>query len=517
MENENRSSINLIVKLLVRLLIIIAAMFVLVWLFPTKQSLNPLYQDVFRNNINSMKDAAETYFTNERLPKNVGDKVKLTLKEMQDMNLVLPFIDRYGKECDLDKSYVEITKTETEYELKVYLACSKEESFIIEHLGCYDKCNNSCTSNTNNSKNCTTTTKLVKEYQYQKDVKNKIVDSYKCDKGYTLNNKTNKCEKTITETVKKEATPVYSEKEVTEKPTEKTKTVEATYSDWSDWGENKEYDPNNNNITWGKSELVWNEKNGAKKITKKITKKDTSKPIYQITYDNVVGTYKQYVCSGYSYFRDTNNVTYQTTSWVKQSTNKKMDYVPDNTYNTMYVVKGIDFESCSETCTLKPYYLVDVYTRTITKETRSESELKAVCNVEEQTITVYGKKKTFVGYETEATFEISYKYLYHTKTRTKLTESHEEKYLICKDGTNPVNGLCKTTKQVISSYKCDAGYDRIGSMCYKDITKTETKTAIPVYKTVNSIEYTWSSKTSLSGWTKTGKTRENKVTTNTCK
>lgn len=507
---EKKGPIWVVVKVLIKFLIIIGAIFVLVWLFPTKQSLNPLYQDVFRNNINSMKDAAETYFTNERLPKNVGDKVKLTLKEMQDMNLVLPFIDRYGKECDLNNSYVEITKTETEYELKVNLVCSKEESFIIEHLGCTDKCNvcsdSSCTS-----------TKLVKEYQYQRDIKNKVVDSYKCDKGYTLNSKTNKCEKQVTETIKTEATPVYSEKVVTESPIEKTKTVEATYSDWSSWSENKEYDPDNNNITWGKSELVWNEKNGAKKITKKTTKQDTSKPIYQETYDNLVGTYKQYLCSDYSYFRTDGGTTYQASNWVLKTSNKKMSYVPDNTYDTMYVVKGMDFESCSSTCTLKPYYLVDVYTRTIKEESRSESQLKAVCNVTEQTINVYGKKKTFIGYETEATFEISYKYLYHTKTRTKLTESHEEKYLICKDGTNPVDGVCKTTKKVISGYKCDSGYDRIGSTCYKDVTKTVTKNPSVSYKTVNSIEYTWSSKTSLTGWTKTGKTRENKVTVNTCK
>lgn len=508
---EKKGPIAVIVKVLIRLLIIIAAIFVLVWLFPTKQSLNPLYQDVFRNNINSMKDAAETYFTNERLPKNVGDSVKLTLKEMQDMNLVLPFIDRYGKECDLEKSYVEITKTETEYELKVNLVCSKEESFIIDHLGCTDKCNNSCSTS-----NCTST-KLVKEYQYQRDIKNKIVDSFKCDKGYKLNSKTNKCEKEVTETIKKDATPIYSEKTVTEDPIEKTKTVEATYSAWSEWSENKEYDPDNNNISWGQSELVWNEKNGAKKITKKTTKEDTSKPIYQVTYDNIVGTYKQYLCSSYSYFRTESGTTYQASNWILKTSNKKMSSVPDNTYDTMYVVKGIDFESCSSTCTLKPYYLVDVYTRTITKESRSESELKAVCNVTEQTINVYGKKKTFIGYETEATFEISYKYLYHTKTRTKLTEEKTEKYLVCKDGTNPVNGVCKTTKKVISGYKCETGYNRIGSTCYKDVTKTVTKTATPVYKTVNSIEYKWSSKTSLSGWTKTGKTRESKVTTNTCK
>lgn len=500
MDNENKSSIKLIVAILIRLLVLIAVVFLLVWLFPTKQSLNPLYQDVFRNNINSMKEAAETYFTNERLPKNVGDKVRMTLKEMQEKHLVLPFIDRYGKECDLEKSYVEITKTETEYELKVNLVCSKEESYIIEHMGCNDKCSALSGKTT-----------LVKEYEYQKDVKNKIISSYKCDKGYTL--KGSKCVKETKATDKKNATPIYKEEVTTEKPIEKTKVIEATYSDWSDWGENKEYDPNNNNIVWGKQELVWNEKNGAKKITKTTTKEDKSKPIYQITYDNLVGTYKQYLCSSYNYYRDTNNNTYEVTDWVKQG-RKKMNSVPDNTNTTMYVVVGMDFESCSSTCTLKPYYLVDVYTRTVSKVTKTESELKAVCNVTEKTIPIYGKKKTFIGYETEKTFEISYKYLYHTKTRTKLTERKEEKYLVCKDGSNPVNGLCKKTKTVISGYKCDAGYNKIGKMCYKDYTKTITKDATPIYKTVNSIEYKWSTKTSLNGYTRTGRTRDTKVSAN---
>lgn len=502
MEMENRSSLKLIVAILIRLLILIAVVILLVWLFPTKQSLNPLYQDVFRNNINQMKEAAETYFTNERLPQNVGDKVRLTLKEMQEKHLIVPFVDRYGKECDLEKSYVEITKTETEYELKVNLVCSKEESYIIEHMGCNDKC-----AALNGQK-----TSIVKEYEYQKDVKNKVISSYKCDKGYTL--KGNKCITETKVTDKINATPVYKEVETTEDPIEKTKTVDAKYSDWSDWGENKEYDPDNNNIKWGEQELVWNEKNGAKKITKKITKQDKSKPIYQITYDNYVGSYTQYLCSGYSYYRDSNNTTYQVTDWVKTQTRKKMNSVPDNTNTTKYVVVGMDFESCSSTCTLKPYYLVDVYTRNVSKVTKSANELKAVCNVTEQTIPVYGKKQTFIGYETEVTFEISYKYLYHTKTRTKISEGKEVKYLVCKDGSTPVDNKCKTTKQVISTYTCPTDYKRVGETCYKDTTKTVTKNATPVYKTVNSIEYKWSTKTSLNGYTKTGRTRNTKVSTN---
>lgn len=507
MYNEERPSRGKgLISALIKLLILVVFIFLLVWLFPTKESLKPLYQDVFRNNINSMKDAAETYFTNERLPQNVGDKVKITLKEMLDKNLLLPFVDKYGKECDLNKSYVEITKTETEYEMKVYLVCSQEESYIIEHMGCYDKCDeNNCTN-----------TKIAKEYQYQKEVKEKIVSSYKCANGYTL--KGNKCIKQEKTTTKIAATPVYKENKPI-KPTETVKVIEnATYSDWSDWSENKVYDPNNNNITWGAQELVWNEKNGAKKYTTYKIIEDKNQPIYEITYDNLVGTYKQYLCSSFNYYKDSVSQTvYQYGDWISQG-RKIYDYVPTPTNSTKYVFIGMDFDSCGSTCTLKPYYIFEVYTRSLKAVTQTTEELKATCNVEEKTINVYGKKKTFVGYVSDKIpVGTEYEYLYHTKTRTILKEAVTETTLSCPTGYNLKDNICypETTK-VLIGYTCPKDYDeRIGKYCYKHDTKTITKDATPIYKTVDSIRYKWSTKTSLEGWNKTGKTRNTTVSIKT--
>mgnify|MGYP006993386844 CR=1 FL=1 len=41
-----------------------------------------------------MKDAAESYFTLERLPQKEGDKITLTLKQMLDKKLLLPLTDK---------------------------------------------------------------------------------------------------------------------------------------------------------------------------------------------------------------------------------------------------------------------------------------------------------------------------------------------------------------------------------------------------------------------------------------
>ena len=124
---------------LLKLLLIIIFVLLLVWLLPIPD-LTGLNNRIFNANVNEMKEAAISYFTTERLPQKEGDSVTLTLQEMLDMKLILPFTDKNGDTCDTQKSYVTLTKKETEYEMKVYLKCNEEEDYIIVHLGCYSYC-----------------------------------------------------------------------------------------------------------------------------------------------------------------------------------------------------------------------------------------------------------------------------------------------------------------------------------------------------------------------------------------
>ena len=122
-EKSNFQTKNVIVQFLFVALII----FVLIWLFPLKsdlknlkttsngdnKDLSVLVDRIFNENIIAMKDAAKSYYTLERLPKNVGDKVKMTLGEMLEKKIILPFTDKHGKTCDVEASYVEVTKYNT--------------------------------------------------------------------------------------------------------------------------------------------------------------------------------------------------------------------------------------------------------------------------------------------------------------------------------------------------------------------------------------------------------------------
>lgn len=144
MEIDNRRS-TFIRDLVVKVLLIVLFIFLLMFLFPMP-NLTPFYDSIFNNNVQSMKDAAEKWYTTERMPEKEGQVSRLTLQDMLDKKLILPFVDRDGNSCDTHKSYVTVKKVKDEYVMKVSLTCGNKTDYIIEHIGCYNFCKTgSCT------------------------------------------------------------------------------------------------------------------------------------------------------------------------------------------------------------------------------------------------------------------------------------------------------------------------------------------------------------------------------------
>ena len=165
-EYEERKDKSSIKGVIIQILLMVIFIFILIWLFPTKSdldklkptesisSLKPLYDRIFNENIIAMKDSAKSYYTTPRLPKNVGDSVSMTLGEMLDKKIILPFTDSEGKQCDLEESYVKVTKEDEEFVMKVNLKCSNQENYLLVIMGCYDYCENGiCEKNEEDVKN----------------------------------------------------------------------------------------------------------------------------------------------------------------------------------------------------------------------------------------------------------------------------------------------------------------------------------------------------------------------------
>jgi len=146
MYNERREGFS-IKDVILQLLFVVLFVFILIWLFPTKSSLkgitnqfDVLTNRIFNENIQTMKEAAIGYYTTPRLPKKIKDTKSMTLREMIESSLIIEFKDANGKSCDLDDSYVEITKYEDEYQMVVNLKCTDNDAHIVVYLGCYDYC-----------------------------------------------------------------------------------------------------------------------------------------------------------------------------------------------------------------------------------------------------------------------------------------------------------------------------------------------------------------------------------------
>ncbi len=124
-----------------KIVLLVLALFVLMMLFPTKGFVKNYVDskitsaDNFNSNLYAMEVAGSGYFTSSRLPQNENDKVKLTLGDMYSKKMLVKFSDSNSKQCNLIKSYIEVTKEKDEYTMKVNLSCSDKTDYIMLHMG----------------------------------------------------------------------------------------------------------------------------------------------------------------------------------------------------------------------------------------------------------------------------------------------------------------------------------------------------------------------------------------------
>ena len=421
-EKKGFSILDIIVKMILFGLFI----FILVWLFNKKvPNMAPFYSNVFRENIKYMQEAAESYFTDDKMPQEVGDEVKMTLSEMLDKKLLLPFVDKDGKSCDLNKSYVTITKQPDEsWILKTNLECGSEKDYTIKVLGCHNYCKDN---------NCEKVCKIEKltSYQYKKQVTT-TKTKYSCKSGYTLNGKY--CYKTVLVDTQSAEKTIVDYKTYTEDAS-----VRYSYSCPSGYTQ---------------------EGSGS---SMKCYKNKTTCSTYTVSqpYDcNCTGRWSggQYITSCSTCYKD--------------------------------VVK--------ETCSTNKSYTDRLSSTTKSYTDRNSSTSKSYTDRLSSTSKSY----------TDRLSSTSKSYTDRIATTTKsYTNKLTNKSYYCKDNTWTLSGTkcTKTVKKTSIKYECPSDYKLEGTVCKKYRNDKVAATAEKI--TSKSWKYTWSTKTSLEGWTRTGKTK----------
>ena len=563
MYNEERNEKNYFFRnLIVKILLVLLFIFLLMWLFPIP-NLSPFYDKIFTQNINDMTDAAKSYFTVERLPKNEDETKKLTLKEMLDNKMIIEFTDSDGKKCDTTKSYVEVTKKNGEYIYKTNLSCSKQEDYVIEYFGCYDVCkDNSCEVDNKPDDNKTSNeTKKITEYQFYKVVATKYIDKYLCKEGYTLsgnkciktsqiksevdanikcldgytyNSTSKKCEKIVSESedAKLQCPSGYVYASSMNKCIKGTSnTVDATLTYKCTTGTLVGTKCVINATSEVDATKVYSCKNGTLSGTKCIVSGSYETDASRHYYCNV-GTLRGTKCVYEEKVEVPEECSY--TRWV--CSNKEYDRPKSNSSTKTFTRRLLDikgtvytYEECN-----RQYKCTGGGTTTETKEVSAEVEYRCT------TGTLRGTK-CLVSSSDEVNADVTYKCTTGTLKGTKCVinttkEVDATKGYSCQVGklngtkcditsvdvtdsvyyceVGTLNGnkcVITTTDKKDPTYYCDSDYTIAGKKCYKTASTSDVIESEIVYKTKTEKVYKWSTSEKLEGWTRTGKTRTTNV------
>ena len=150
-DDENRNGLS-IKALIIGLVLIIIFILLLIWLLPIPNSSkndcngdesceNLSTNRIFNANLEALKNAGLHYFKTDKLPKQINESSKITAQELNGIGLLQTLIDKNGESCDMNNSYVTVTKKSQEiYEVVDRLKCDDQEDSLTFNLGAYSYC-----------------------------------------------------------------------------------------------------------------------------------------------------------------------------------------------------------------------------------------------------------------------------------------------------------------------------------------------------------------------------------------
>lgn len=405
----------------IKLILLIIFVFLLIWIIPkftsptieTKEcktgtcdtsGIEALTSQIFSDNLDKMKEAAISYYTDERLPKEVGESDTMTLSDMIGKKIIVALIDKNNKAVDVEKSYVKITKLDDEYLLKVNLKDSEKEDYILVHLGCYTYCDSYiCEKQKTSTSVPIKSSKPSSTVPIKVTIKNGIyyVPSTKPSDDSCKGDNCNSSSPSTTPSDTDEPTTKPTDKPCVGKECDQSpepsdspkpsyepkyvyeykKTTSAKFSKWTNWSSWTK-------TSCGTKEINCNDRSESCLYKLQMYKRKERIGTYQKTYARQrqevrqTGFYQEKSCNKYNYVKINNTIYATTTTTTYTTINNVTKYTqssvgswryegrasyknpPRDTANTSYKFVGADYSYCSETCTTLPNYYYDKYTYT---------------------------------------------------------------------------------------------------------------------------------------------------------
>ena len=91
-------------------------------------------EDYYKKQLESVNEVALNYYNKDNIPKEVGKSSKKTLSELKDEKVKFELTPRKNETCDLNGSYIQATRLETEYQVKTYIKCDSYDDYINTYV-----------------------------------------------------------------------------------------------------------------------------------------------------------------------------------------------------------------------------------------------------------------------------------------------------------------------------------------------------------------------------------------------
>ncbi|MBR1413746.1 MAG: InlB B-repeat-containing protein [Bacilli bacterium] len=132
---KKRSWKSIIFKIVVIILVLLIAFFLFRSLINKDDKTTSNNGNTFATNFQNLKKVSEKYYTDDKLPTEIGDTNKVTLKELIEQKYIDNLKDSKGNSCSPTNSFAEMKKTASnKYSLKVQLTCDDEQNYIISTI-----------------------------------------------------------------------------------------------------------------------------------------------------------------------------------------------------------------------------------------------------------------------------------------------------------------------------------------------------------------------------------------------
>ena len=91
-------------------------------------------EEYYKKQLESVNNVALDYYNKDNIPKEVGKSSKKTLAELKDEKVDFELTPRKNESCDLNGSYIQATRLETEYQVKTYIKCDSYDDYINTYI-----------------------------------------------------------------------------------------------------------------------------------------------------------------------------------------------------------------------------------------------------------------------------------------------------------------------------------------------------------------------------------------------